>query len=55
MITLMWVAVFIVTAAFGGFGFVLNASTPEGVGPLPFICVVIAAVAFVIVIARLAV
>ncbi len=54
MITLIWVAVFVVTAAVTVFGFMLNASTPMGVGPLPAVSFVIALVALIVVIARLA-
>ena len=54
MITLIWVAVFVVFALAGLFGFELNVNKPIGVGPLPAVSFVIAVVALIVVIARLA-
>ena len=54
MITLIWIGVFVVFAFVGFVGFELNANTPVGVGPLPFVCFVVAGIALIVVIARLA-
>ena len=54
MITIIWVAVFVVFALAGFVGFEFNVNTPIQLGPLPFFFFVVAALALVVVIARLA-
>ena len=54
MVTLIWAIMFVLFVVAGFVGFELNVSTPIQVGPLPFVCFVMALVALVVVIARLA-
>ena len=51
--TLVFIAVFAIFAVLGVIGFYLNTSTPLQVGPLPFLCFMVAAVSLVVVITRI--
>ena len=53
-VTLIWSAVLIVSTFCAAYGFILNTTTPTGIGPLPAVFFGAAIVSLIVVLARIA-